>query len=228
MKFKLNAKVQGKSKSDLSETLWRLFWILWIKLKLTLTGPNFEPDFGPKFWSTCLGQILDNFFGLIVKPKTHSHLTPLFCGRHYNWQISTLYYYLTPDTHWNLVNYVSVDKVPFVHITYYFIRILLVKVTIGLLYRDLEGYLEACLLAQWVTNILLQLPALLLAWHLPYGQQGMPPGPVGYHYSHSATSPIINSSFALWANMELYILVTRVTQYFINLFFNAWNGSWMK
>ena len=39
------------------------------------------------------------------------------------------------------------------------------------------------------------------------GLQDKPPGPVGYHYSPPATSPIISSAFALLANAELYILV---------------------
>ena len=37
--------------------------------------------------------------------------------------------------------------------------------------------------------------------------QDKPSGPMGYNFSPPATSPIISSAFALWANLELYILV---------------------
>ena len=43
------------------------------------------------------------------------------------------------------------------------------------------------------------------------GLQDKPPGPVGYNYSPTANSPIINSAFALWENAKFYILVPSLT-----------------
>ena len=43
------------------------------------------------------------------------------------------------------------------------------------------------------------------------GLQYKPPGPVGQHYSPSATSPKISYAFALWAKAELYILGPSLT-----------------
>ena len=54
------------------------------------------------------------------------------------------------------------------------------------------------------------------------GLQDKPPGPVGYHYSPPATSPIISSAFALLENKELYIL----TNSHCLLFFNPLAESW--
>ena len=49
--------------------------------------------------------------------------------------------------------------------------------------------------------------------------QGKPPGPVGCHYSPTATSPIISSVFSLWANVELYIFIPSLTNLLTSPFF---------
>ena len=91
---------------------------------------------------------------------------------------------------------------------------LFLETFLGFCYTSSNFFLNfPCVLQSvcWLTS-LLKGPSfgnLKDKWRL----QDKPPGPVGYHYSPPATSPISSSGFALWANMELYILVPSLTNW---------------